>query len=43
LGTGSARGAAPSRSGPPRWARWKPVRKALLALYHRIFRLYHGG
>ncbi len=27
----------------PRWAYWPPVRKVLLAVYHRIFRLYHRG
>ncbi len=43
LGTGSATDRPASRSGPPRWAQWPPVRKVLLALYHRIFRLYHPG
>ncbi len=41
LGRPSAdKGRAPRRG--PRWAHWPPVRKVLLALYHRIFHLYHG-
>ena len=33
---------APERKTPFRWKEWTPVRKLLLAVYNRIFKLYYG-
>ena len=33
---------APERRMSFRWKEWAPVRKLLLAVYNRIFKLYYG-